>query len=420
MITLGYDWSRQGTNGGGNETREVAVAKAATARASTAGTSQAAISLVGARLSGELRVSEEGWRYLFESVPVGVTLTGSDRRYVAANPAFQKMTGYSEAELRHLSPADITHEDDRAATEAIVAANAAGEPYEQRILKRYRRKDGSVVWVEIDAFLAPVDGSAPFLAAVAFDIAERIRAAEALRNAQAILERMARLTTMGELAASIAHEINQSLGGVVTNGEAGLHWLNPEKPDLDEARDAFTRIVRDGRRAGDVIRGLRALAKKSGPELAKLDVNEAIREALAVTCGEMRRHDVVLRTELAAGLRPVMGDRVQLQQVLLNLIMNGVEAMRSMTERPRELTVSSRLGEQSSVLIAVEDTGTGLDPAVAEHVFEPFFTTKTDGLGMGLAICRSIVEAHGGRLWMSPRTPHGAAVRFTVPLRLEQ
>jgi PAS domain S-box-containing protein len=419
MITSGRDWSRQETKGGGNEMREVAVAKAATARTSTAGTSQAAISLVNARLYGELMVSEESWRHLFESVPVGVTLTGSDRRYVAANPAFQKMTGYSEGELRRLSPIDITYDDDRAATEAIVATNAAGEPPGQRILKRYRRKDGGVVWAEIDAFPAPVAGSGPFLAALAVDIAERMRAEEALRNAQAIIERMARLTTMGELAASIAHEINQSLGGVVTNGEAGLHRLNREKPDLDEARDAFARIVRDGRRAGDVIRGLRALVKKSGPELAKLDVNDAILEVLTLTRGELRRHDIVLRTELAARVRPVMGDRVQLQQVLLNLIMNGVEAMRGITE-PRELTVSSRLAEPGRVLIAVEDTGPGLDPTAAQHVFEPFFTTKSDGLGMGLAICRSIVEAHGGRLWMSPRAPHGADVRFTVPFRLEQ
>ncbi|HEY1944870.1 MAG TPA: ATP-binding protein, partial [Roseiarcus sp.] len=252
------------------------------------------------------------------------------------------------------------------------------------------------------------------------DVTERRHAEEALRNAQAELARVARVTTMGELAASIAHEINQPLAGVVTNGEAGLRWLNRDKPDLDETRSALSRIVRDGTRAAEVIRGLRALAKKSGPELAKLDINDVIREVLALTRGELQRHDVALRTDLAAGARPVMGDRVQLQQVLLNLIMNGVEAMRGITERPRELTVSSMLAEPNSLLVAVEDTGPGLDPAVAQHVFEPFFTTKSEGLGMGLAICRSIVEAHGGRLWMSPRTPHGADVRFTVPLRLEE
>jgi C4-dicarboxylate-specific signal transduction histidine kinase len=173
-------------------------------------------------------------------------------------------------------------------------------------------------------------------------------------------------------------------------------------------------------RAGEVIRGLRALARKSGPQLTKLDIDEVISEVLALARGELRRHDVVLRTELAAEGKSVMGDRVQLQQVLLNLIMNGVEAMGEVTERARELTVSSTLVEPGSVVVAVEDTGAGLDPAAAERMFQPFFTTKPDGLGMGLAICRSIVEAHGGRLWVSPRDPHGADVRFTVPFRLEQ
>jgi C4-dicarboxylate-specific signal transduction histidine kinase len=169
-----------------------------------------------------------------------------------------------------------------------------------------------------------------------------------------------------------------------------------------------------------LIRGLRSLARKSGPQLTRLDIDDVVRQVLAISRGELLRHDVVLHIKLAAEDRPVMGDRVQLQQVLLNLIMNSVEAMRSVTERTRELSVSSALAESGSVLVTVEDTGAGLDPAVAERALEPFFTTKPDGLGMGLAICRSIVEAHGGRLWVSPRKPHGADVRFTVPLWGEQ
>ena len=382
--------------------------------------SQAAISLENARLYGELMISEERWRKLFESVPVGVTLLDSDRRYVAANPAFQKMTGYSEAELRRLSPIDITHEDDQAATEAGIAANEAGEPYAERVVKRYRRKDGVVVWAEVDGFLAPVAGRAPFLAAVAVDITERKLAEEALRDARADLERMARLTTMGELTASIAHEINQPLAAIVTQSEAALRFLERDEPDLDEVQDALSGIARDGMRASEVIRGLRALARKSGPQLTKLDIDDVIGEVLALARGELLHHDVVLHTELAADGWLIMGDRVQLQQVLLNLIMNGVEAMSGVTERTRELTISSTLAERSGVLVAVKDTGTGLDPAVAERMFQPFFTTKTDGLGMGLGICRSIVEAHGGRLWVSPREPYGAEVRFTVPLWVEQ
>jgi signal transduction histidine kinase len=172
-------------------------------------------------------------------------------------------------------------------------------------------------------------------------------------------------------------------------------------------------------RASEVIRGLRALARKSGPQLTRLDIDDAIGQVLAISRGELLRHNVVLRTELASGERPVLGDRVQLQQVLLNLIMNGVEAMNGVTERTRELSVSSTLAEPSGVLVAIKDTGPGLDSAVAERMFQPFFTTKPDGLGMGLAICRSIVEAHGGRLWVSPRAPHGADVRFTIPFWVE-
>ena len=382
--------------------------------------SQAAISLENARLYGELTMSEERWRNLFESVPVGVNMVGLDRRYVAANPAFQRMTGYSEAELCALTPVDITHEDDRAASEVIIAAQMAGQAYVQHREKRYRRKDGGVIWSEVDAFLAPVAGSAPLLAGVAVDITERKLAEEALRDARANLERMARLTTMGELTASIAHEINQPLAAIVTQSEAALRFLDRGEPDLDEVQDALSAIRQDGMRAGEVIRGLRALAGKSRPQPTRLDLDDVIKEVLALARGELLRHDVVLRTELAAEDAVVTGDRVQLQQVLLNLIMNGAEAMRGVTERARELTISSTLAEPSGVLIAVKDTGMGLDPAVAERMFQPFFTTKPDGLGMGLSICRSIIEAHGGRLWVSPRTPHGADVRFTIPFWAEQ
>jgi signal transduction histidine kinase len=173
--------------------------------------------------------------------------------------------------------------------------------------------------------------------------------------------------------------------------------------------------VSDGTRAGEVIRGLRALAKKSGPELVQLDINDAVREVQALTRSELQRHGVTLHTDLSADDRPVFGDRVQLQQVLLNLIMNGIEAMRAVTERPKTLAITSEPVEPSGVLVVVEDTGTGLDPATADRIFDPFFTTKSDGLGMGLSICRSIIDAHGGRLWVSPGVPCGTVFHFTVP-----
>jgi signal transduction histidine kinase len=221
------------------------------------------------------------------------------------------------------------------------------------------------------------------------------------------------------LTASIAHEVNQPLAGIVTYGDACLRWLDRETPRLDQARSAVEQMISGARRASDVIRGMRALAKKSEPQLTRLDIDDVIGEVLALARTELQRHGVLLQTELAAGDRPILADRVQLQQVLLNLIMNGIEAMREVTERARELIVSSTtLAEPGSALISVEDTGTGLDPAVVERVFEPFFTTKSEGLGMGLSICRSIVEGHHGRLWASPRAPHGAAIHFTLPIEL--
>jgi len=235
-------------------------------------------------------------------------------------------------------------------------------------------------------------------------------------KARAELARVGRLTTMGELVASIAHEINQPLTGIVTNSEACLRFLNRDKPDLDEARDAVSSILQDGRRAAQVIENIRALAKKSGPQLARLDINDAIQEILLLTHRELTQHDVALRTDLSAGDRAVFGDRIQLQQVMLNLIMNGIEAMSAVVDRPKMLTISSeRVESGGGVLVAVKDTGAGIDPAIAVRIFESLFTTKPNGMGMGLSICRSIIQAHGGKLWMSPNTPQGAIFQFTLP-----
>jgi C4-dicarboxylate-specific signal transduction histidine kinase len=246
--------------------------------------------------------------------------------------------------------------------------------------------------------------------------AERIRAEGALRNAQADLARVSRLTTMGELAASIAHEVNQPLMAVVTNADTCSRWLAQDPPDLDEARQAAERVVRAGHRAGDIIRTIRALTRKSAPEMARFDVNSAIADVLTLTQGELQRHDVLLETKLSAGIEPVLGDRGQMQQVILNLIVNGIEAMTANIYDPRVLRVSSRTEGPSNVLVAVADTGTGLDTTKMDRIFDAFFTTKPEGMGMGLSICRSIVEAHGGRLWASPNSPRGSIFQFTVPV----
>jgi PAS domain S-box-containing protein len=250
---------------------------------------------------------------------------------------------------------------------------------------------------------------------VSMDVTERKRGEAALQEAQAELARVARLTTIGELAASIAHEINQPLTAVVANGNASLRWLAYDTPNLDEAREAVNRIIRDANRASDVIARIRALLKNDKPEYVALDINDAIREVLTLTSSALQMRGVSVRTELSAGLPPVLGDRVQLQQVIMNLIMNGADAMSPVTNRPRVLRIRSHIDGSGSMLVGIEDSGTGLDAGIVDRIFDPLFTTKPNGMGMGLSICRSIVEAHGGRIWMSPGSSDGAVFQFTVP-----
>ena len=246
------------------------------------------------------------------------------------------------------------------------------------------------------------------------EITERKQAEEAVRQAQAELEHVTRVMTLGELAASIAHEVNQPLAAVVTNGNACLRWLAGATPNLDEAREAAQRIICDGKRAGEVIARIRALLRKTGTEKEQLDLNEAIREVVALAQAEVRRHGVALRTELAGNLPPVLGDRVQLQQVILNLAMNSLEALASVADRPRELLICSRQHESDQVLVTVQDSGIGIDRENTENIFNTFYTTKSQGMGMGLAISRSIVENHGGRLWTTANEGPGATFQFTL------
>jgi signal transduction histidine kinase len=221
---------------------------------------------------------------------------------------------------------------------------------------------------------------------------------------------------VGELTASIAHEVNQPLAGVVTNANACLRWLAGASPDLDEARDALRRIVRDGNRASDVIARIRALLKKGEPARIRLDINQVIQEIIKLARGEMLQRKVTLQTELTAGLPLISADRVQLQQVLLNLITNALDALSAAKDRPRLLRLRTDKPDSRTVRVAVEDTGVGVDPLQAERLFEAFFTTKPNGLGMGLSISRSIVEAHGGRLWATPNDGPGVTFQFTLPV----
>jgi PAS domain S-box-containing protein len=294
-------------------------------------------------------------------------------------------------------------------------ATGEGAVLNRRIEMTALRRDGREFPVELA--ITPLKlGQTWTFSAFIRDISERKRAEEALHQAQADLTHVTRLLTMGELTASIAHEVNQPLAGVTTNSNAALRWLARNPPDLEEVRACLQRIVRDGTRAGEVIARMRAFAGKAAPQIAPLALHDVIAEVLALADGELRRHGVVLHTDLAADLPPVRADRIQLQQVLLNLLLNGMDAMRSVTDRPRALIVRAQPEEDAAIRVAVEDAGVGIAPQDLERMFTPFFTTKPEGMGMGLAISRSIVEAHGGRLWATPNVGPGATVQFTLPL----
>ena len=239
--------------------------------------------------------------------------------------------------------------------------------------------------------------------------------AEQLQKVQTELAHVSRVMTLGELTASIAHEVNQPLAAIVTNSNACLRWLGGTTPNFPEARQAVERIIKDGYRASDVISRVRTLVKKAPPRKELVDLNEVIVEVSALAQSEARENNVLLKHALAGDLSPVLGDRVQLQQVILNLIINGLESMAKVNEGERELSVSSGTNESGDLIVAVRDSGAGLNPVDFERVFDAFFTTKPEGMGMGLAICRTIIESHGGRLWATANSPHGAVFQFTLP-----
>jgi C4-dicarboxylate-specific signal transduction histidine kinase len=242
------------------------------------------------------------------------------------------------------------------------------------------------------------------------------QANETLRERETELAHVTRVMTLGELTASIAHEVNQPLAAIVTNGNACLRWLGGQQPNFAEARKAVERIIQDSYRASEVISRIRTLVKKAPPRNELVDLNGVIVEVLALAQSQARRSRVSLKRELADDLPPVLGDRVQLQQVILNLVVNGLEAMANGQNGERELSISSGKDGSNNLVVAVRDSGTGLDPANVERVFDAFFTTKPDGMGMGLAISRTIIESHGGRLWATSNSPKGAVFQFTLPV----
>jgi C4-dicarboxylate-specific signal transduction histidine kinase len=248
------------------------------------------------------------------------------------------------------------------------------------------------------------------------EMAERKRAEEAYFEAQAEVARMTRVSAMGALAASISHEVNQPLAAVVTNADACMMWLSGEPPNLEEARAAVECIAQQGTRASDVVRHIRAMFTKATPERSKVQLNDLIREVGTLVEGAALRNQVPLQTELAADLPAIVGDRVQLEQVIVNLMLNGIEAMSDVAGRPRRLLIRSQLNDTGDVLVAIQDSGVGIDPNNEKRIFDAFFTTKAQGMGMGLSISHSIVEAHGGRLWASRNSDYGVTMQFTLPV----
>jgi C4-dicarboxylate-specific signal transduction histidine kinase len=251
-----------------------------------------------------------------------------------------------------------------------------------------------------------------------FDITEKMQAQDALQAAHAELARSAHVSRMGAMTASIAHEMNQPLGAIVANASAGLHWVERIPPAIDGARECFEQIVRAGQHAADVLEGVRTMFKSKELASVPIDLNQLINEVLTLVQGAVKRHDITVRTELDTAIMPVTGNRVQLQQVLFNLITNAIEAMETVADRT--MLVKSEHENSGQVRVTVEDSGTGIEPQQVDKIFGSFFTTKVDGMGMGLSICRSIIESHGGRLWASPGRSPGAVFQFTLPSNRSQ
>jgi PAS domain S-box-containing protein len=374
-------------------------------------------SLVRKRSEAALRVSEERWRSVFENSTFGLTLIDQSLRYLTTNSAFRAMLGYSDEEIRKLTPLDISRDDDRDRSRALLTELKDGERQNYVIVKQYRRKDGSWMWGESYVSMIPGgEANPPMFLASLVDISERKRAEDALQATQAELARVQRATIMGEITASIAHEINQPLAAIVTNASSGLRWLTNRTPDLGEAQTALRRIVSDGHRASEVVGSIRAMFRSGQRENAYYDVNALIREVLALVNGELETNKVVAQVELSEGMPKVLADRVQLQQVVLNLMMNAIEAMGSVHNGARILGVNSELRDARDILITVKDSGPGIDPQNIDRIFDRFFTTKSNGMGMGLSICRSIVEAHNGRLWAEPDVRPGSVFRILLPV----
>lgn len=363
-------------------------------------------------------------RRLIDSNIVGIFIWGPDGRIIDANEAFLRMLGYDGDDLvagrlywKELTPVEWRDADDPRVAE--LEATGTVQPYE----KEYYHKSGSRLPVLVGA--AKFGGKGEEAVAFVVNLSDLKKAEQQLREserrqheAQMELAHANRVAILGQLSASIAHEINQPIAAAVTSAQAALRWLDKDPANLEGARHAISNVVRSGNRVCEVIGGIRALLKKAPPRKDAFEINDAILEVVALIRSEVVKSGVSVQTQLAQGLPPVQADRVQLQQVILNLIVNAIEAMSGVGEGARELLISTGRAESGGILVVVQDSGPGLPAATLERVFDAFYTTKPGGLGVGLPICRSIIEAHGGRLWVTANVPRGATFQFTLPAHL--
>jgi PAS domain S-box-containing protein len=374
--------------------------------------------LVTSWLGSARRTAEEKQKAhldeLFEQTPEAIILVDLHDRILRVNKEFTHIFGYRLDEILNRPSIDlITPIELRAGALKNRERLAEGQHINVETIRQ--RKDGSRLNVSEVSFPVIANGKCIACYIIFRDITEDKRALERLHEAQADLAHLSRITTMGELAASIAHEINQPIGAIVTNSNASVRWLKQKPASIKDAEEALESIVRDANRAAQVIGRIRSLLRKTPTAMVPLDINDVISEVLMLTSYETSRRGATVVTEFAAGLPLILGDRIQLQQVFLNLIINSFDAMSGIAGRPRQVLVKSSR-DSDSILVQVQDTGSGWEDRNSASMFEPFFTTKKDGIGMGLTISRTIIERHGGSLWAERGIPHGAILKFTLPI----